>query len=120
MIKVFGGDVWRPLVHVNDVANAFLAAGEAPLGRVSGEILNVGCNAENYTINQVAKIVAEEVSGTEVLVEQTCGSSSSYKVKFDKIQDALGFYACYDLRKGVSELRDQIFAGKYDGILSNH
>jgi nucleoside-diphosphate-sugar epimerase len=119
MIKVFGGDKWRPLLHVRDAANAFLAVGEAPLTKISGQIFNVGNNRENYTIQRVAEIVAEEISGTEVAVEPTLGSNSSYKVQFGKIQDTLGFKPLYDLRKGVCELRDRILDGTYDGILLN-
>lgn len=120
MIKVFGGGKWRPLLHVRDVANAFLATAEAPPTKISGQIFNVGYNTENYTVQRVAEIVAEEISGTEVSVEPTLGSSSSYKVKFDKIQGTLGFKPFYDLRKGVCELRDQILDGTYDRILLNH
>lgn len=113
-IKLFGGDSWRPLVYVGDVARAFLLAGDAPVGVASGEIFNLGSNTENYTIGHVAKLVAEEIPGTEVTITLSPASPSSYKVRFDKIENVLKFSPTYNLRKGVRELRDLITNGYYD------
>jgi len=119
MIKLFGGDKWRPLLHVRDVADAFVATGEASLSKVSGEVFNVGCNTENYTIRQVAEIIAREVSGTEIVEEPLSPDPRSYRVNFDKIKNTLFFNPCFDLQKGVCELRDLIFDGTYDEALLN-
>jgi nucleoside-diphosphate-sugar epimerase len=116
-IKVFGGANWRPLLYVGDVAKAFLLAGESPLSKVSGEIFNLGCSTENYTIRQVADVVAEEVSGTEVIDAPVPSSPSSYKVSFEKIENMLQFKPDFNLRKGVRELRDSIFSGQFGQIL---
>lgn len=116
-IKVFGGANWRPLLYVGDVAKAFLIAGETSQSKVSGEIFNLGCNTENYTIRQVADIVAEEVSGTEVIEAPIPSSPSSYKVSFDKIENTFQFRPDFNLRKGVRELRDLIIDGHYGQLL---
>ena len=113
LIKVFGGANWRPLLYVGDVAKAFLNAGAASRNKVSGEIFNLGCNTENYTIRQVADIVAEEVPGTEVVDVPTLSSPSSYRVSFDKIENILQFKPDFNLHKGVRELHDLIISGHY-------
>ena len=53
------GTPWRPLVHIEDISRAALAVLEAPRELVHDEAFNVGSTAENYTIREVAEIVAE-------------------------------------------------------------
>ena len=60
------GTPWRPLVHVQDVSRAVLAALEAERGAVHGQAFNVGRDGENYQVRDVARIVGEEVPGCEV------------------------------------------------------
>ena len=43
-IKIFGGDQWRPLVHVSDVARAIVLVLKAPISKVGNQIFNVGNN----------------------------------------------------------------------------
>jgi nucleoside-diphosphate-sugar epimerase len=42
------GTAWRPLVHVEDVAGAYVAALEAPREAVHNEAFNVGRSQENH------------------------------------------------------------------------
>ena len=51
-----GGTMWRPLVDVNDVAEAHLRVLEAPLERVGGQIFNVV--HANFQIRNLAELVA--------------------------------------------------------------
>src|SRR4029079_6285270 len=60
-ITVFGGDQWRPFVHVDDAALAVLMALEAPLSLVGNEVFNVGCDEQNYTIQQVGEMIKQLV-----------------------------------------------------------
>src|SRR5918996_4573479 len=46
------GTPWRPLVHVEDIAGAALAALEAPAEVVRGEAFNVGAANENYQVRE--------------------------------------------------------------------
>ena len=57
------GTPWRPLVHVEDISSAFLAALDAPRELVHDEAFNVGASSENYRIRDLAEIVAEVVPG---------------------------------------------------------
>jgi len=118
-IRLYGGDKWRPLLFIKDIARAFILAAEAPSCRVSGETFNVGGNFENYTIRQVAEIVAEEVHGTKIVEEQLSPDPRSYKVSFDRIHGVLGYEPLYTLGKGVRELRDLIDSGIYHETLAS-
>ena len=54
-----GGQMWRPLVSVNDLAEAHIACLEAPAELVAGETFNVVHG--NYRIKDLAEAVANEL-----------------------------------------------------------
>ena len=49
------GTPWRPLVHVEDIAGAFLAVLEAPRELVHDQAFNVGSSDENYRIRELGR-----------------------------------------------------------------
>src|SRR5262249_33281301 len=51
------GMAWRPIVHIEDISRAFLAALEAPREVVHNQVFNVGITTENYRIREIADIV---------------------------------------------------------------
>lgn len=113
-IMVDGGHQWRPLVHIFDAARACLAALEAPLGKISGEIFNVGDTEENYRILDIAQAVLKRVPGAVLDVRDTVKDRRDYRVSFTKIQKTLGFKNRYTLSKGIKELIVEISTGRFD------
>jgi len=100
------GSPWRPLVHVQDICTAILCALEAPAHSIAGEIFNVGSTDENYTIREVAEIVASVVPGCEVSFGASGDDNRSYRVNFDKIKNSLSGFTCsWSLRDGAEELQ---------------
>ncbi len=71
------GSPWRPLVHIEDISRAFLAALEAPRDAVHLEAFNVGRTDENYRVREVAEIVADVVPGTELAFAERRGSGQA-------------------------------------------
>lgn len=99
------GTPWRPLVHVHDVAKAFLAVLEAPREVVHDEAFNVGATAENYQIRDVARIVEEVVPDSRVRLADAAGPDlRNYRVNCDKIADVLGYRTEWTVRRGAEEL----------------
>jgi len=100
------GTPWRPLVHIEDISRAFLAAIEAPREAVHNQAFNVGRSAENFRIREVANLVAEVVPGCEVAF--AAGASPdlrNYRVDFHKAEDRLpGYQPRWTLREGIEEL----------------
>jgi nucleoside-diphosphate-sugar epimerase len=80
------GTPWRPLVHVEDISAAFVAALAAPRAAVHDEAFNVGANSENYRIREVAGIVEEVVPGARASFAADAGPDSrSYRVDCSKL-----------------------------------
>lgn len=99
---------WRPLVHIEDIARAFLAVLEAPREVVHDRPFNVGITAENYRIRDVAEIVADVVCGSQVSFADVASPDiRNYRVSCDLIAETLpAFQPVWTVRKGVEELYD--------------
>jgi nucleoside-diphosphate-sugar epimerase len=102
------GTPWRPLVHVEDISSAFLAVLHAPRELVHDEAFNVGANAENYRIRDLARIVEEVVPGARASFAEGGGPDKrSYQVDCSKIARVLpGFETRWTVRRGVEELHE--------------
>ena len=100
------GTPWRPLIHVEDISRAALAALEAPENVIRGEAFNVGHDSENYQVRQLGDIVQEVVPGSEV---EYAGSGDpdprSYRVSFAKLARAFPeLRLTWTARTGAEEL----------------
>ena len=99
------GTPWRPLVHALDIAQAIQMTLEAPRTSVHGQVFNVGSDANNYTVRQIAETVAAEFPGCEVTFGPPSADNRSYRVAFDKIQQVLPGFACeWDAARGAAQL----------------
>jgi nucleoside-diphosphate-sugar epimerase len=100
------GTPWRPIVHIEDISRAFLAALTAPREVVHGQAFNVGRNDQNYRIREIAQIVKETVPGCEVAFAEGAGPDKrNYRCDFTKIAKMLpGFQPQWDARKGAQQL----------------
>lgn len=100
------GTPWRPIVHVEDICRAFIAALEAPRDAVHAQAFNVGRPEENFRVRQLAEFVRDAVPGCEL---QFAGDASpdtrNYRVDCSKIAQILpAFKPRWNARKGAAEL----------------
>jgi nucleoside-diphosphate-sugar epimerase len=102
------GTPWRPVIHCEDIARAFIAVLVASVEKVNGQAFNTGRNEDNHQVKEIARLVGEVVPGCEVLITGEHGSDSrSYKVDFSKIQKELpGFKPRFNLKMGIEQLFD--------------
>ena len=100
------GTPWRPLVHIEDISRAFLAALEAPREVVHDQAFNVGSEGDNYQVRELAEIVGEVVPGSKVVITGEAGADPrSYRVDFSKIRAALPAYRPeWNARRGAEDL----------------
>ena len=107
------GSQWRPMLHVKDTCRAQMFMLTAPVGKVGGQIFNVGSDRNNYRIGDLGRIVAGLVpKGAEI---EWYGEPDhrSYKVDFAKIE-SLGWKAQYTAEDGVAEIVEALEAGSLD------
>jgi nucleoside-diphosphate-sugar epimerase len=82
------GSPWRPLVHVEDICRAFLAALEAPRELVHDQSFNVGRAEDNVQVRDVAEMVRDAVAGSRVSLADGAGPDlRNYRVDFAKLND---------------------------------
>jgi nucleoside-diphosphate-sugar epimerase len=100
------GSPLRPIVHIEDISRAFIAALEAPADVIRGQAFNVGQTAHNYRIRDIAEIVAEVVPNCRIELASDAGPDTrSYRVNFDKIASVLpAFRPQWDARRGAEQL----------------
>jgi len=79
------GKPWRPVVHVRDVARAFLAVMDAPRSNVHNQAFNIGAGHLNHQIIDLAEIVARTVPNCQLRVLAQPGADQrTYKTDFGK------------------------------------
>jgi nucleoside-diphosphate-sugar epimerase len=103
------GTPWRPLVHVEDIARAFLAALEAPRDVVHDQAFNVGRDDDVVQIRQVALWVAEALDAPVTFAEGAGPDKRDYRVDFSKITGQLpAFQPQWTVPAGIRELFDNM------------
>jgi len=118
------GTPWRPVVHIRDVCNAFIAGLEAPKELVSNQSFNIGIKNGNYTIRNLAEVAQNVVKGCSLIFTGEHGRDSrTYRVSFKKILFVLKDYYKpeWDLISGGKDLveffkrinfTDEMFRGR--------
>lgn len=87
------GSPWRPLVHVQDIAQAFVTMLEAPRDLVHNQVVNIGANDQNYQVRELAVFVQNAFPGSQVsYAEGGEPDPRSYRVDFGKLKALLPIY----------------------------
>lgn len=100
------GTPWRPIIHIEDIARAFIAVLNAPRETIHNQAFNVGRNDQNYRIRDLAEIVEEIVPGCQIdYAKDGSPDKRTYRVDFSKIMEKIPeFKPQWDARKGAQEL----------------
>ncbi len=110
------GTPWRPLVHAEDIARATAAVLAAPRELVHSQAFNIGSDADNYRISDIAEIVADEAGDAEVEYAGTGDPDPrSYSVDFGKFARTFpDFEPAWSARAGARELLDAFETTGFD------
>jgi nucleoside-diphosphate-sugar epimerase len=101
------GTPWRPLVHVEDICQAVILALSAPREAIHNEIFNVGDDAQNYRIREIAAIVGRVFDGCTVSFGRPSGDNRSYRTSFGKIRRHLPEFRCrWPAELGAQQLHE--------------
>ena len=110
-MSVFGGDQWRPLLHVKDVANAI----EHNISSDTKGILNL--HYKNFKIIEIAEKIKEKIP--DVSIETTplpFQDARNYQVSSDKLKRETGFEASIELTQGIEEMYNLISSNRIKDI----
>lgn len=111
-ITIFGGDQWRPFLHVDDAARAIFKILESPVALVRNQVFNVGSDEQNYTIRQVGQLIRRLVPTAELIEMGSDSDPRNYRVKFGKIRSTLGFRPHWSVAEGVRQVITAIRSGR--------
>lgn len=104
-IQVFGGNQYRPNVHVYDVGTAILKCIESDNSLVKNQIFNVGSNKLNHKIIDLARLIGKK---TEIEIKKTLTDERDYHIDFTKIKKKLNFKTSFTVQSGSKHLIDKI------------
>jgi nucleoside-diphosphate-sugar epimerase len=117
-IPIFGGEQYRPNVHVADVAQAYIDCLESPIEDVDGEVFNVGSEEQNYQIEEIGEIVSKCFPEAEIDVQRGKEDERSYRVDFKKIEDILGYEAERTVQDGCLEIKKALESDQFENYSS--
>jgi nucleoside-diphosphate-sugar epimerase len=106
-LTVFGGDQWRPILHVKDVSTAIKFGLDH---NISG-LYNLA--QENYTIKDIAETIKDvlpisvKIEYQEVAYED----KRNYRVKSDSFKNK-GWISLHTLQEGIQEMFEVIKSGR--------
>lgn len=99
------GSPWRPLVHAEDIARAFLAVLEAERDVVHDQAFNVGRDEDVVQIRDIATEVAQQLDAPVTFAEGAAPDKRDYRVDFSKINRLLPtFKPQWTVPDGIREL----------------
>ena len=110
-MSVFGGEQWRPLLHVKDVANAIAHT----LDTQTNGVFNL--HYKNFKIIEIANEIKNKISDVEIeTTPLPVQDARNYQVSSDKLKDATGFQATVDLTQGINEMYELISSNRIKDI----
>jgi nucleoside-diphosphate-sugar epimerase len=119
-----GGEQWRPFVHIKDLVHVFASMLEAPAELVAGETFNVGSDAMNYQIKDVARTIAQKFPFAQVHDIPDYSDKRDYHLSFAKLARLVayvdeksgaysnpyvdGSYRWHNIEQGVDEIAAEL------------
>jgi len=108
-ITIFGGEQWRPWLHLEDAADAHIVCLEKPIDKIRGEIFNVV--SENYKVIKIGKIINSLCPEAKLEITKEINDKRDYNVSFDKISQLLNYQPKKKIADGVVEIKDLVKKG---------
>ena len=107
-ITVFGGEQYRPNLHIKDMVRLYGMLLELPKEAIAGNTFNAGYrNMKVIEIAEVVKCVVEKEFPElgEISIERTeSDDNRSYRVTSDKIRDKLGYVPEFTVEDAIRDM----------------
>ena len=110
-----GGEMWRPMLEINDATRAYIACLQAKAPKVRGQIFNVAY--KNFRVSEIALRTVEALKklgiNVEIEIQNSLGSVRSYRVSLEKARNVLGITPSVTIGASVANMVNNIKAEKY-------
>jgi nucleoside-diphosphate-sugar epimerase len=116
-ITVFGGEQWRPNLHIEDMADLYLDLLARPASQVAGKTWNAGYH--NLKVKDIAQTVRRVIGNNVEIVTEPTNDNRSYRVSSKKIERDLGFVPRRSVEDAVRDLKAAFDAGKIPDALTD-
>lgn len=106
-----GGQQWRPLVHIADVADGFIRVLEAPASRIQSQVFNLGL--ENHQVLTLAYLVRECLPfRIDIDIAPDDVDKRNYAIDFSKMKHELDFLPTRTVSQGIEDVYQALKAGQ--------
>ena len=116
-IRVFGGDQYRPNLHIEDMCRAYIEVLSQPAEKIDGQIFNVG--TDNLTVYEIAKLVQANVGKDTKLSVESTPDNRSYRVSSKLIEEKIGFVPKFTVTDAIRDLIDWFDRGLFPNSLTD-
>ncbi len=105
-LTIYGdGSQYRSLIHVMDIATAFVDTLEAPRFMREGKVFHVGEETNNKTVREIAETVKSRLPDTKIkFLEGEDTDRRDYRINCQKLKNIIGWKARYSVSQGINEL----------------
>jgi len=101
---IFAPNLWRPYIHIRDVARMVNIALIASEEKVSGEVYNVGGKSMSYTKKAISELILKNIPHTEIKVVDKGTDLRNYRVSFEKVAKTFAFFPQRTVGDGIIEV----------------
>ena len=102
--EVFGGDQWRPFIHVEDAAEAYVKAISLEPEIIDKEIFNVGFSEQNMKIYEIGNAIKTVFPDINVINKRDLIDHRDYKVNFDKFASNFKLHPRHTVQSAIKEI----------------
>lgn len=115
-MSIYGdGSQYRSLIHVRDIANAFVHMLEVPRFMRSGKVFHLGEETNNKSVKQIAESVQKYIPDAEIEYKQGQPTDRrDYRINCQKIKNVIGWQSEYSVEYGIEEMIE-----KFDSLKLN-
>jgi nucleoside-diphosphate-sugar epimerase len=100
-IKIFGGNQWRPFIHIKDVCNFINKIIISKNQKKNGQVFNLV--GENTTIVKVGNYIKKKY-GTKIIMDDKVSDFRNYKVSSKKAIKIFNYKPKYSIKYGIDEI----------------
>jgi len=115
------GQQYRSLIHVRDIAIAFVDMLETPRFMRDNKIFHIGEEENNKTVSRIAEIVESLVPGTQIeYIKDKPTDRRDYSINCQKIKNTIGWQAKWTVEEGIKDLLEKLESSGKDWQSDNY